>query len=124
MQPPPTSITDEAISVLITQHGDETLPIIGNLQLGRTEQQQSTPRLPSNSQHVNGGDESETNIYHVLERPGDDDDYEDLDAELDAEERAHAENDQGANLYHVQEGPRLETEGSEGTTKEMHVNGE
>lgn len=54
--------------------------------------------------------ESERNLYHVLERPGDDPDYEDLDAELDAEEKAHAEDDQGENLYHVLEGP-LEMEG-------------
>ena len=66
---------------------------------------------------MGGDDESEINIYHVLERPGDDADYEDLDAELDAEEKAHAEDDQGENLYHVLEGPTLETEESEDTTK-------
>ena len=128
--PPPTTATDQAhnrdaISVVITPQEGEPQPIISNDQLGTMEQQQSIPRLSNNSQHINVGGETETNIYYVLERPGDDDDYEDLDAELDAaEERAQAENNQGANLYHVQEGPTLETEGSENTTKEAHVNGE
>ena len=128
-QPPSTTATDqahsrEAISVVITPQEGEPLPIIGNHQLSTMEQQQSIPRLPSNSQHVNVGGEIETNIYHVLERPGDDDDYEDLDADLDAGERAQAEINQGANLNQVQEGPTLETEGSGDTTKEVHVNGE
>ena len=129
-QSPPTTATDQAhsrdaiISVVITPQEGEPLPIISNHQLDTMEQQQSIPRLPNNSQHVNVGGETETNIYYVLERPGDDDDYEDLDAELDAEERAQAEKNQGANLYHVQEGPILETEGSGDTTKEVYVNGE
>ena len=67
-------------------------------------------------------DENETNIYHILEGPGDDADYEDLDAELDAEEKAHAEDDQGENLYHVLKGLTLKTEQLEDTTKD--VNGE
>ena len=131
MQPPsPTTATDQAhsrdaISVVITPQEGEPLPIISNDQLDTMDQQRSIPRLSNNSQHVNVGGETETNIYHVLERPGDDDDYEDLDAELDAaEERAQAENNQGANLHHVQEGSTLETEGSGDTTKEAHVNGE
>ena len=121
IQQPPTATNpgnSRAVSVLIVHEG-ESLPITSNPQLSTQEQQLSIPRLPTNSQHVGVDDESETNIYHVLERPGDDADYEDLDADLDAEEITHAEDDQGENLYHVLEGPTLETEQSEGITKDV-----
>ena len=117
---PPTTAADpahsRAVSVIITQEG-ESLPITGNLQLSTQEQQLGIARLPSNNQQVGVDHESETNIYHVLERPGDDADYEDLDAELDAEERAQAEGDQGENVYHILEGSTLETEEPEDTNK-------
>ena len=117
-QPLPPVTHSRAVSVLITNEG-ESLPITNNSQLDTLEQQPSISRLPSNSQYVGVDDENETNIYHILEGPGDDADYEDLDAELDAEEKAHTEDDQGENLYHVLEGPTLETEQLEDTTKDV-----
>ena len=66
----------------------------------------------NNSQHV-GIEESDRHIYHVLEGPGDDADYEDLDAELEKEDQTQGP---GKNLYYILEEPTLEMEGSEGTT--------
>ena len=107
----PVVTHSRAVSVLITNEG-ESLPITIN-------PEPSIPKLLSNSQHMGVDDENETNIYHILEGPGDDADYEDLDAELDAEEKAHTKDNQGENLYHVLEGPTLETEELEDTTKDV-----
>ena len=54
-----------------------------------------------------GEEEAEENVYHILENPGDNDDYEDLD-KYQLEKRGQ---DQDENVYHILDGPTVVEEG-------------
>ena len=54
-----------------------------------------------------GEEAAEENVYHILENPGDNDDYEDLD-KYELEKRGQ---DQDENVYHILDGPTVVEEG-------------